>query len=145
MGAPYPRVGVGVVVIEGDAVLLIRRGKPPRDGEWSLPGGRQEWGESIRQTAIREVAEETALTVRPVAVIDVVDLLPPEGATPGAADMFHYTLVDFLARRVAGEPRAGSDARDARWVPRAELARLALWAETRRVIDLGFDMARAVK
>lgn len=126
-----PWVGVGVVVTRGDRVLMIRRGKPPRQGQWSLPGGVQELGETVRETAIREVLEETGIEIALGPLADVVDSVTrdPEGRV-----LHHYTLVDFSATWVAGEPRAGDDARDARWFTLAELEAETLWPETLRLI-----------
>lgn len=130
-----PVVGVGVVVVKDDAVLLIRRGQPPRQGEWSIPGGRQEWGETVRETALREVREETGLEVELVDLIGVFDGI---GRSPDGAVSWHYTLVDFVARWTGGEPAAGSDAAHAEFVPRERLQALGLWAETVKAIELGF-------
>jgi len=127
-----PLIGVGVVVLEGDRVLLVRRGKPPREGRWSLPGGRQRLGETVRETALREVCEECGCTVRITALLDVVDSLTRDEA---GTIQYHYTLVDFLARWVEGEPAAGGDVLEAAWVPVRELHRYALWSETVRLIE----------
>ncbi len=130
-----PSVGIGAVVTRtgpsGIEVLLIRRGNPPRAGEWSIPGGRQEWGETIRETAAREVLEETGVTVRNLRLIDVVDGI----SRAGGAVTGHWTLVDFRAEWAAGEPRAGDDATDARWVAIEDLAAYGLWSETQRIIE----------
>jgi ADP-ribose pyrophosphatase YjhB (NUDIX family) len=130
-----PSVGIGAVVVKrttaGLEVLLIRRGKPPRMGEWSIPGGRQEWGETIRETAAREVLEETGITVANLRLLDVVDgITRSAGVVTG-----HWTLVDFRADWGGGEPVAGDDAIDARWVPVPELPKYGLWHETQRIID----------
>jgi 8-oxo-dGTP diphosphatase len=130
----YPRrpfVGVGVVVLKGDAVLLIRRGKPPRAGEWSLPGGSQSVGETVRETAIREVREETGLEIGPPRFLEVIDAIIPDEA---GAVRFHYTLVDFWAEWRDGEPVAADDAAHAEWVPLERLDEIDLWETTRRVI-----------
>jgi ADP-ribose pyrophosphatase YjhB (NUDIX family) len=129
-----PIVGVGVVVWRGDRVLLIRRGKPPRVGQWSLPGGGQELGETVAATARREVLEETGLTLASLELLTVVDLIEPE---PGSTRVrFHYTLIDFTAEAADGEARAGGDAAAVDWFERSGLAELGLWTETRRIIDL---------
>lgn len=134
---PQPTIGVGVVVLKNDAVLLIRRGRPPKQGEWSIPGGRQEFGETVRETALREVREETGITAGNLALIDVVDLIRPDGAG-------HWTLVDFAADWVAGEPVPGDDAADARWVNAAGIENLGLWPETVRIIRAAQELkARA--
>jgi len=123
-GTPVP--AVGVVCLRGDTVLLIRRGTPPREGEWSLPGGRIEPGEPVRDAAQRELWEETGIRARILGLIDVVDgLFPPA---------FHYVLIDFVAVWLSGEPVAGDDAAEARFVPLESVADYVSWAETRRII-----------
>ncbi len=128
-----PLIGVGVVVFRGDRVLLVRRGKPPRRGKWSLPGGRQRLGETVRAAAAREVAEEAGLTVEVTALLDVVDSLTRD---EGGALAYHYTLVDFLAEWRAGEAAAGGDAAEVAWADPEALAPYDLWDETLRIIAL---------
>lgn len=114
----------------GVEVLLIKRGKPPRAGEWSIPGGRQEWGETVRETAAREIMEETGVKVSGLRLLDVVDGI----SRSGGAVTGHWTLVDFRADWAEGEPRPGDDATEAKWVPLADLPRYGLWSETQRII-----------
>lgn len=128
-----PFVGVGVVVWRGDEVLLIERGKGPRTGGWSLPGGKQELGETVRETAHREIREETAVEIEITGLLDVVDMVRKDGA---GRVQFHYTLVDFTAEWVSGEAVAGTDAAAARWVCLEDIDQYRLWDETRRVILL---------
>jgi 8-oxo-dGTP diphosphatase len=123
---------VGVVCLREGQVLLIRRSKPPLAGGWSLPGGRLEWGERAAAAALRELAEETGVQAQILGLVDVVDGFFPAEA-PGGAD-HHYVLIDYAARWVAGEPRAGDDAVEAAFHPLAALAGLDLWPETLRVI-----------
>ena len=129
----YPMVGVGVVVWKAETVLMIRRGKPPRVGTWSLPGGRQELGETTREAGVREVLEETGLCVEIKGLIDVVDSISRD--SNGRVRM-QYTLVDYWAEWISGEAVAGTDADDARWVHPDDLPAYKLWDETLRVIDL---------
>ena len=134
----HPRPGVGVVILRERAgeteVLLIRRGQPPRKGEWSIPGGRQEFGETVRETAVREVHEETGVTIGDLTLIDVIDGFNRDA---GGRIIAHWTLIDFCADWVEGDARAGDDALDVRWVPLSELHGYALWPETVRVIRDG--------
>ncbi|MFW6338930.1 MAG: NUDIX hydrolase [Alkalispirochaetaceae bacterium] len=127
-----PFVGVGVVVLRGDSVLLIRRGKPPKAGEWSLPGGSQDVGETVRETAAREVREETGVEIGAPVLLDVLDAIIPDEA---GKVQFHYTLVDFVAEWVSGEPSAADDAEHAEWVPLARLDEIELWEKTREIIE----------
>ena len=122
-----PVPAVGVVCLKGDAVLLIRRGRPPRQGEWSLPGGRIEPGERAVDAALRELREETGVEAEIVALVDVVDGVFPEAG-------LHYVLIDYAARWLSGQPVAGDDAVEARFVPLAEIEALLGWSETVRVI-----------
>ncbi len=133
-----PIVGVGIVCFRDADVLLIRRGKPPREGGWSLPGGRQKLGETVRECALRELRQETGVEAEIGPLVDVVDSMTRDG---DGGLQYHYTLVDFRADWRAGEPRAGGDAADARWFAPAELEALELWDETRRVIALARGMA----
>src|ERR1044072_1602232 len=106
-----PLVGVGAVIIENDRVLLVKRGHPPLAGEWSIPGGVLEVGELLREAAVREAAEETGLTVEPGEILGVFDRL----IRTGDRVQYHYVLIDFLCKRVAGELKPGSDADEVRW------------------------------
>lgn len=134
-----PFVGVGAVVFKGARVLLVRRGRPPRKGLWSLPGGMQEVGETVFAAARREVLEETGLAVEVMELVDVVDSI-----TRDAEDRarYHYTLVDVRAEWRAGEAVAGDDAEAVAWAPLDDLARYDLWAETERVIRLAAAQRR---
>ncbi len=139
----YPRIGVGVCVFKSQRILLIRRGKPPRAGEWSLPGGSQELGETVVAAGRREVFEETGIDVAILGVVDVVDLI--ERTDPGGPPRHHFTLINLVADWRAGEPRAASDALDARWVAMDDLAAYDPWQETLRVARKAFELWRAAR
>jgi 8-oxo-dGTP diphosphatase len=130
-----PIAAVGVVCLRGEEVLLIQRGKPPREGEWSLPGGKIEWGERAAHAALRELHEETGVVAELAGLIDVVDGVFESRQTGEV--WAHYVLVDYVARWVSGEPCAGDDARAARFVALSALDELAIWDETRRIIAAG--------
>jgi 8-oxo-dGTP diphosphatase len=131
-----PFVGVGVVIIEDGRVALIKRGQAPLLGEWSIPGGVLEVGELLRQAAIREAHEETGLTVEPGELLGVYDRVLRDEC---GNTMYHYVLIDFLCRRVAGQAIAGGDAAEVAWFTRDDFERLALARETAEVVRLGFE------
>jgi 8-oxo-dGTP diphosphatase len=114
-----PIVGVGAVVIDGAKVLLVRRGHEPLKGEWSLPGGALELGETLQQGVVREVLEETGLEVVPDGIVEVFDRIVQDDGSGRVR--YHYVLVDFVCHVTRGTPLGGSDAREARWVARDEL------------------------
>jgi 8-oxo-dGTP diphosphatase len=128
-----PWVGVGVVVWQDERVLLIRRGRAPRLGQWGLPGGAQSAGETLFEAAAREVLEETGLEVVPQAVVTALDSISRDEA---GNVQFHYTLVEVVAECGPGEPKAADDAMDARWVPAGQVGELVEWDETVRVIEM---------
>ena len=120
---------VGVVCIRGEDVLLIQRGTAPRKGEWSIPGGRIEPGETESQAALRELTEETSVSA---------DLLTKITALDADFEGYHYRLHDYLARWTSGDPVAGDDADKAKFVPLSEIETLGMWSETVRVIQEGY-------
>ncbi len=121
-----PRAGVGAVVLDGDQVLLVRRGEPPSQGRWSIPGGLIHLGERIEDAVVREVQEECGLDVHLLGLCGVFDRIvsgePPDEAGP-APVRYHYVIIDYVATPTGGSLQAGSDAAEARWVPFAELSR----------------------
>lgn len=128
LSPPVP--AVGVVCLKDDQVLLIRRGKAPRLGEWTLPGGRIKPGERAIDAALRELREETGVEAKITGLIDVVDGLFPEAG-------MHYVLIDYAARWLSGEPVGADDALEARFVPLDQVDSLIDWSETRRIIRRG--------
>jgi 8-oxo-dGTP diphosphatase len=120
--------------LRGDDVLLVRRGTPPLEDAWSLPGGRIEWGERAADAAHRELMEETGCTAEIIGLIDVVDGLLSRRRAPDEPVWGHYVLIDYAARWTGGEPKAGDDAREARFFSPAVLEALGLWSETARII-----------
>lgn len=133
-----PIVGVGAVIVDGEHVLLVRRGRPPLQGEWSLPGGAVDVGETLASAVQREVREETGLIVDVGAIVDVLDRIHMDHA--GRVE-YHYVLIDYLCAVVGGHLQAQSDAADARWVPRAQLPAFGVSAVAVAVIDKAFALA----
>ena len=134
MAKAWPIVGVGAVVWDGpERVLLVRRGQAPKLGEWSLPGGRVEAGETLREALVREVREETSLEIRIGLLIDVVDLVE---RNPDGAVVLHFVLIDFSAHASGGTLCAGSDAAECGWFAPEEALQQVSWDETLRIIRL---------
>ena len=136
-----PLVGVGAIIIDGGRVLLVKRGHPPLAGEWSIPGGVLELGETLREAAIREAKEETCLTIEAAELLGVYDRVLRDD--DGRA-IYHFVLIDFLCLRVAGQAQAADDADEVRWFTPAEAAQVALPEDTAEVIRLGFQKASRI-
>ena len=130
--SPNPVPTVGVVCLRGDQVLLIKRGNPPRQGQWSLPGGRLEWGETTKVAALRELLEETGVRAELLGLVDVLDGMFSSRTT--GETTLHYVMIDYAARWISGEPVAGDDAAEARFVSLNEAMALVEWDVTRKVI-----------
>lgn len=143
MSAAAPRISVGVggVVVVKGRTLLIRRAKPPLQGQWTIPGGTVEVGETLNEAVVREMAEETGLLVEPLEVLAVFDRI--ERDEEGEV-VFHHVIVDFLCRRLSGEAQAASDALEARWVEPGELQALALTPKATEVLEGAFSRAGLV-
>ena len=142
-----PVVGIGGVLIHQGRALLIRRGSEPLLGEWSIPGGTLELGESLQQGVARELLEETGVQVRVLDLIEVFDrIFPAEektGAHVPARPRFHFVIADYLCERIAGEPRAGSDVTDVAFAREDELLKFHLTETATRVLKKAFAMARS--
>ena len=128
-----PLVGIGVVLLKPGAVLLVRRAKPPAAGTWSIPGGAQELGETAEAAARRELGEEAGLEAGPMHLAANVDSIHRD---PAGRVQFHYTILDFAAPWIGGNPVPGDDVTDAVFAPLDELDRFTLWSEAHRVIAL---------
>jgi 8-oxo-dGTP diphosphatase len=135
-GREYPAlpvVGIGIVLLKPDAVLLVRRAKPPSYGQWALPGGAQELGETAEQAARRELREEAGLEAGPMRLAANVDSIHHDDA---GRVRFHYTILDFAASWVGGDPVPGGDVSDALFAPLDRLDPYDLWSEAHRVIAI---------
>ena len=119
----WPRAAASAIILRGDDVLLIERGKGAMRGLWSFPGGHIEPGERARDAARREVLEETGVTAEIVGLLDVHDVILRDADGRLTA---HYMIAVHYGRHVAGEPHAASDAVNAAFVPLAEIDRRML-------------------
>jgi ADP-ribose pyrophosphatase YjhB (NUDIX family) len=141
-----PVVGVGGVVIEDGRTLLIRRGSEPLRGEWSIPGGTLELGETLEAGVARELLEETGVEVRVLELIEVFDRIYDDSgkiAQPGEKrPRYHYVIADYLCERVSGEARAGSDVTDVAFAREDELTQYGLTETATRILRKAFAMDR---
>jgi len=131
-----PLVGVGAIIIKNDSVVLVKRGHPPLAGEWSIPGGVLEVGETLREAAVRETLEETGLAVETADLLGVFDRVLRDA---DERTIYHYVLIDFLCKLISGEPAPAGDAVEAQWFTRDEAEALPLAKDTAEVIRLGFE------
>jgi 8-oxo-dGTP diphosphatase len=142
-----PMVGVGGVIIDQGRAVLIRRGSEPLLGEWSIPGGTLELGETLEQGVARELLEETGIEVRVLELIEVFDrIYQDDGVTAGKAiqkPRFHFVIADYLCERVGGELRAGSDVTDVALANEEEFAKFRLTETATRILKKAFAMDRA--
>ena len=149
MGKEYPDrpvVGVGGVVIENGRTLLIKRGSEPLLGQWSIPGGTLEIGETLQEGVARELLEETGLIVEVQDMIEVFDRIftehGPKSSGDPARPKYHYVIVDYLCERRGGEAKAGSDVTDIAYAVEEELEKFHLTSTAERVLRRAFAMAR---
>ena len=138
----HPLLGVGALIFEGGRILLAQRGKAPLMGQWSLPGGLVETGESLDTAVRREVLEETGLEVRPLGVLEIFERIIRNA--DGAAE-YHYVLLDYICRVTGGTLCAGDDACNVQWVERRGLKDLDITEGTLAVIEKGFRNRRKYK
>jgi 8-oxo-dGTP diphosphatase len=135
----YPMVAVGAVVFKNNCVLLVRRGQPPSEDQWAIPGGSVEIGETLQEAAEREILEETGIKIRagkPIYTFDVIDR-DEEGKI-----RFHYVIIDLAADYVSGKPAADDDAAEARWVSAHEVNELAVSAPTLNLLKAKFGFGK---
>jgi 8-oxo-dGTP diphosphatase len=142
-----PVVGIGGVIIDQSRALLIRRGSEPLLGEWSIPGGTLELGESLQEGVARELLEETGVEVRVLDLIEIFDRIYLQDGSAGTGvkrgPRFHFVIADYLCERLSGDPRAGSDVTDVAFAHEDELTRFHLTETATRVVKKAFAMDRA--
>ena len=127
-----PLIGLGAIVWKEGKVLMVQRGRPPRQGAWSLPGGLQMLGETVTDGIRREIREETGIEIDLLGLVEVVDSVQRD---PSDQVLYHFTIIDYAARWRSGEAVAGDDAAAVAWVDPADLHRVETWEETLRVIE----------
>jgi 8-oxo-dGTP diphosphatase len=134
-----PLVGVGGVVISDGRALLIRRGGPPLEGQWSIPGGMLEVGETLLEGVRRELLEETGIEVRVLEFIEVFERINVDAV---GKTQYHFVVLDYLCEVIRGEARAGSDVIDVAWARPSEFEKYSLTETATRVILKAFEMAK---
>lgn len=135
-----PIVGVGGIVLDADRVLLVKRGHEPLKGIWSIPGGKLELGETLRDGVRRELHEEAGLEVRVLEMVEVFERITLDAAGRTA---YHFVLIDFLCESIAGEARAGDDVDEVAWVERSRISEYETTEGAPAVIEKAFAMRDA--
>jgi 8-oxo-dGTP diphosphatase len=136
----HPVVGVGAVVVRGDRAVIVRRAHQPRKGEWSLPGGVLDLGESLVDAARREVREETGLDVEVGPIVETFDRIHRDA---DGRIRYHFVIVDFVCWSDTGTAVAGSDAEAVAWATADEIDRYGINPHARAVILRGLTFSRA--
>ncbi len=133
----HPILGVGGIIFNGDRVLLARRNQEPGKGQWSLPGGMVELGETLKQALVREIREEAGIEIRIGGLARLLDRIIHDD---GKRVQYHYVIVDYWAEMVSGEPRAASDVSDLRFVPLEEVQGMAVHRDVKETIGMAVKM-----
>ncbi len=140
-----PVVGVGGVIVDRGRTVLIRRGTEPLLGQWSIPGGTIEVGETIEEAVHRELREETGLEVRVLELIELFDRIYFENGAAATQDRkqprYHYVIADYLCELIGGEPRAGSDVTDLAFAREEELGKFHLTEKATSIVKKAFAMS----
>jgi 8-oxo-dGTP diphosphatase len=139
MGRDYPDrplLGVGAIIVRDQQILLVRRSNPPMQGEWSIPGGLVETGETTKEAIIREVQEETGLKIDVIKLAEVFERILRDRES---RVQYHFVLIDYLCQVIAGEAHPASDVSEVRWIKRDELEKFAVAPETCEVIRRTFQ------
>lgn len=135
----HPIVGVGAVILHHDSVLLVQRATPPMEGEWTLPGGVVETGESLEEAVRREIKEETNLDIQVGPLLELFERIQRDERDRVA---YHYIIADYLAKKTGGKLRPATDVRQAKFVPRSDLAGFRLTEKVLHVISRAFGISR---
>jgi ADP-ribose pyrophosphatase YjhB (NUDIX family) len=130
---------VGALIFHTDRILMAQRGREPLMGQWSLPGGLVETGESLESAICREVLEETGLEVRPLSVVEIFERIMRDAS---GAPEYHYVLIDYVCEVTGGVLCAGDDACRAEWLSLDELQALDITEGTLPVIEKAFRNRR---
>src|SRR5689334_17567512 len=134
-----PLLGVGAVIIKKDQVLVVRRANPPLQGQWSIPGGLVNTGETTKEAVIREIREETSLTIEPVELVEVFERILRD---THSRVQYHFVVIDYLCRLLSGVPVPGTDVNEIRWARFEDLPVLGVTPETTSVIQKALEAAR---
>lgn len=127
-----PVIGVGAVIFQNDAVLLVKRKNPPYQGQWAIPGGKVQLGETLQQAAEREILEETGIKIKAEQSIYSFELI--EKDEQGNV-LFHYVIIDLAGRYVSGNITASDDAIEAKWVTNEEALKLNVNQTTKQLLS----------
>ena len=133
-----PLLGVGAVIVKNDQILVVRRANPPLQGQWSIPGGLVDTGETTKEAVIREIREETSLNIEPVELVEVFERILRDA---DSRVQYHFVVIDYLCHLVSGDPQAGTDVSEIRWARFEELIGLGITPETTSVSRKGLDAA----
>jgi ADP-ribose pyrophosphatase YjhB (NUDIX family) len=135
-----PLVGIGALIVRENRIVLVRRGSPPLQGEWSIPGGLVRVGETLAEAVVRESFEETGLSVEPGELVKLLERIIRDRR---GKVQYHYVIADFLCSASTGDPRPGSDAMEAEWVTREESEEMGLDEIALEAVSAAFDRSRA--
>lgn len=132
MATKYPQLAIGAVVISKGKILLVKRKNPPGKDYWAIPGGSVRWGESLQEATVREIKEETGVSIKPQDIVEILEVIEKDEA---GEVIFHYLIVDFQAKYLGGKLKPGDDALEVGWFTPEKAECLKLTPSTRRLLE----------